>query len=126
MSRTRIIVVAAFMLLAFTAAFAASNSTQINLTSAATVAGTKLQPGTYKVTWTGQGDNLNVTLKSGKTEVTAHATTAKNDSPMSSTSFVTNKDGELTEIRPAGKGPAIKFTGGQNASMNTNSSTSNP
>jgi hypothetical protein len=78
------------------------------------------------VTWSGEGDNLNVTLKSDKQEVKAQARSVTNDAPMSSTSYVTNKDGELTEVRPAGKKNSIQFTGGENAKMKTSTSTSNP
>jgi hypothetical protein len=125
MTKVRISVVAVFLLLAFgTMAFAASNSTTINLTSPTSVAGTKLDPGTYKVSWTGEGDHLTVVFKGNKSEVKAQGATVKNDAPMSSTSFVTNKEGEISEIRPGGKNTAVKITNTQNASMNTGSSSS--
>ena len=104
MTKFRASIVAVFLLLALGTALAAGgNSTQITLNSAATVAGTKLEPGTYKVMWTGTGDNLQVTLKGNKTEVKATAKTETNAAPLSSTSYVTTKDGELSEIRPGGK-----------------------
>jgi hypothetical protein len=109
MSKVRISMIAAFLVLALGAAFAASNSTQITLGSATTVAGQKLAPGTYKVTWTGQGDNLTVVLKGNNAEVTAPAKAVKNTSRQAATSIVTNKNGDLTEIRPAGKDSTISF-----------------
>ena len=126
MSKVKTSVVAVFLLLAFsTMVFAASNSTTINLTSPTTVAGTKLDPGTYKVSWTGEGDNVAVVFKGNKTEVKAQAKAVKNDAPMASTSYVTNKDGELSEIRPGGKATAIRISNTQNASMNATPSSSN-
>jgi hypothetical protein len=119
MNKFKITIVAAFLLLAVGAALAASNSTQITLGSAATLAGQKLAPGTYHVSWTGQGDNLTVVLKNKGTEVKAPAKATKNDAPMSSTSYVTNKEGELTEIRPAGKDSSLTFTNSENASTKT-------
>jgi hypothetical protein len=119
MNKFRITTIAAFLLLALSVAVAASNSTQITLGSAATLAGQKLAPGTYNVTWTGQGDNLSVVLKNKNTEVKTTAKATANDAPMSSTSYVTSKDGELTEIRPAGKKSSLTFTNNQNASVKT-------
>jgi hypothetical protein len=119
-------IIAAFLLLAIGTALAASNSTDVSFTNPTSLAGNKIAPGTYKLSWTGEGDNLTVTLKSGKTEVKAPAKMVKNDSPMSYTSFVTNKDGELLEIRPAGKKTTIQFTDAQSASTNpANSASSN-
>ena len=95
MSKIKVGIVAMFLLFAFSTAFAASNSTSINLLSAATIAGKQLQPGTYKVSWTGSGDNLTVTIKGNHTEISAPAKAEKNDAPMAGTSYVTNKEGEL-------------------------------
>lgn len=117
MSKVRITAVAVFLLLAFGAAFAASGSAQINLSSAATVNGTELKPGSYKVTWTGEGDNVSVTFKSGKTEVKAPAKMAQTDFRVPSTALVTDKSGAIKELRPAGKTTALQFStaGGSNA-----------
>jgi hypothetical protein len=125
MSKIKVGIVAMFLLFAFSTAFAASNSTSINLLSAATIAGKQLQPGTYKVSWTGSGDNLTVTIKGNHTEISAPAKAEKNDAPMAGTSYVTNKEGELSEIRPGGKNTSLKFTQTQAANGNTSSPTSN-
>ena len=56
------------------AAFAAdSGSGKIHLGSAVKVGSTELPAGDYKVTWTGSGDNAQVTLKQGKTAATTTA-----------------------------------------------------
>jgi hypothetical protein len=116
MTRFRISIIALFLLVAAGAALAASNSTQITLLTAATVAGNKLEPGTYTVKWTGEGDSLTVVLKNGKKEVTTQAKTVKNEAPMSSTSVVTSQNGELLEIRPGGKKTSVRFTQSDGAS----------
>jgi hypothetical protein len=56
------------------AAFAAdSGSGRIRLDSAVKVGSTELPAGEYKVTWTGTGDNAQVTLTQGKSKATATA-----------------------------------------------------
>ena len=56
-------------------AFAANEgSGRVTLDSAVKVGSTELPAGNYKVTWTGSGENAQVTLKQGKTSAT---TTAK-------------------------------------------------
>jgi len=56
------------------AAFAADGgSGKVNLDSAVKVGSTELPAGTYKVTWTGSGDNAQVTLKQGKTSASTTA-----------------------------------------------------
>ena len=55
------------------AAFAASNTGNIHLDSTVKVGATELPAGDYKVSWTGSGDNAQVTLKQGKTTTTTSA-----------------------------------------------------
>ena len=56
------------------AAFAADGgSGTVRLDSAVKVGATELPAGDYKVTWTGSGDNAQVTLKQGKTTATTTA-----------------------------------------------------
>src|SRR5271165_3256141 len=84
-----------------TAAFAAdSGSGKIRLDSAVKVGSTELPAGEYKVTWTGSGDNAQVTLKQGKTTATAPAQVV--EVRRKSDAFSTkNENGsrELTEIQ---------------------------
>jgi len=72
----------ALMLALFTIpALAAKNSQSLTLLDAVTVGTTQLPPAEYKVTWTGTGDNAQVTLTHGKTVVTvpAKVTAEKHD-----------------------------------------------
>jgi hypothetical protein len=56
------------------AAFAADGgSGKIRLDSTVRVGSTELPAGDYKVTWTGTGDNTQVTLTQGKTKATTSA-----------------------------------------------------
>src|SRR5664279_5581800 len=56
------------------AAFAAdSGSGTVRLDNAVKVGSTDVPAGSYKVTWTGSGDNAQVTLKQGKYTVTTPA-----------------------------------------------------
>ena len=66
----------ALMLTILTApAFAAKNSQSVDLSENVKVGSTQLSAGQYKVTWTGTGSNVQVTLaQSGKATVTVAAT----------------------------------------------------
>lgn len=50
-----------------------ANSGTVQLPSATKVGSTELPAGSYKVTWTGTGDNAQVTLKQGKYSATTTA-----------------------------------------------------
>jgi len=65
----------ALMLALFTApAFASNNSQSVNIPSDVKVGSTQLLAGDYRVTWTGSGSDVQVTLaKDGKILVTAPA-----------------------------------------------------
>lgn len=54
-------------------AFAAKNSENLTLTNTVTVGSTQLPAAEYKVTWTGTGSDVQVTLVHGKTVVTVPA-----------------------------------------------------
>ena len=60
-------------LLAVTAFAADGGSGKVRFDSAVKVGSTELPAGDYKVTWTGSGDNAQVTLKQGKTSATTTA-----------------------------------------------------
>jgi len=83
------------------AAFAAEGgSGKVSLDSAVKVGSTELPAGEYKVTWTGSGDNAQVTLKQGKTTATAPAQVV--EVRRKSEAFATkNENGSrvLTEIQ---------------------------
>lgn len=61
-------------------AFAAKNSETVTINTPVKVGTTQLPAGDYKVTWTGTGSAVQVTLQKGKTAVTvpAKATEEKN------------------------------------------------
>lgn len=61
-------------MISITAFAAEGGSGKIHLDSAVKVGSTELPAGDYKVTWTGSGDNAQVTIKQGKT---AASTTAQ-------------------------------------------------
>ncbi len=54
-------------------AFAAKNSGNLTISDNVTVGTTQLPPDSYKVTWTGTGSDVQVTLTHGKTSVTVPA-----------------------------------------------------
>jgi len=62
------------LVLACAPVFAASDSQSVNIPSAVKVGATQIAPGTYKVSWTGAGSDVQVTLaKNGKTVATIPA-----------------------------------------------------
>jgi hypothetical protein len=67
----------------------------VQLPSTVKVAGTELPAGSYKVTWTGTGDNAQVTLKQGNHEVT---TTAQVVSQKRSQNAVVTKSENGTQV----------------------------
>jgi len=60
-------------MISITAFAADGGSGTVHLDSAVKVGSTQLPAGEYKVTWTGSGDNAQVTLKQGKTTATTTA-----------------------------------------------------
>ena len=109
-SITRIAVIAASFALA-TSAFASSNSGSISLTQAASLQGTQLAAGAYKVQWQGSGDNVTVAISQGKkliATVPAHLMDlAKADD--GNTVIVTGSKGnrKIAELHFAGKKQAL-------------------
>lgn len=73
------------------AAFAADSGTgKIHLTSAVKVGSVELPAGEYKVSWTGTGDNAQVSLKQGKVSTTTTARVV--DVKRPSNAFVVKND----------------------------------
>jgi hypothetical protein len=60
-------------MIAVTAFAADSGSGKVSFDSAVKVGSTELPAGDYKVTWSGSGDNAQVTLKQGKTTASTTA-----------------------------------------------------
>jgi hypothetical protein len=79
------------------------NEQSVNIPDRVLVAGTQLQPGTYHVTWQGEGSNVQVRfLSHGKTIATAPATLKMNDRQVIQDDIVIDNQGSphssLTEI----------------------------
>ena len=68
-----LILLTLFTMTSFTAFAADGGSGKVTLDGAVKVGSTQLPAGEYKVTWTGSGDNAQVTLKQGKTTATTTA-----------------------------------------------------
>ena len=90
-----------FFALMAVAAFAADSGTgKIHLASAVKVGSDQLPAGDYKVSWTGTGDNAQVTLTQGKVSATAPAKVV--EAKRRSDAVVTKSDNGsqvLTEIQ---------------------------
>ena len=90
-----------FFALMAVAAFAADSGTgKIHLASAVNVGSNKLPAGDYKVSWTGNADNAQVTLTQGKVSATTSAKVV--DARHRSDAVVTKSDNGaqiLTEIQ---------------------------
>ena len=83
---------AAVLALLSAPAFAAKNSENITLSEAVTVGTTQLPAADYRVTWTGQGSAVQVTLAHGKSTVTLPAKLVEQKNNISSV-LTENKGG---------------------------------
>lgn len=70
----RLLSFAAVLAIASIPAFAATHSQSVDVPDTVTVAGTQLPAGHYKVTWTGSGSSVQVTLKQQDVKPAATAT----------------------------------------------------
>lgn len=103
--------VALFLMLALAAAFAAATgSARVTLNNAAQLNGTKLAAGTYKVTWTAEGEKAQVVFKNGNTEVKANAKIVELKVAPANGAVVKNTAGELKEVWFGGKTTTLVFT----------------
>ncbi len=67
------------------------NQHNVNISDAVQVAGTHLQPGSYKVEWQGTGPNVQVNfVQNGKTVATVPGTLKTNDEQVTQDQIVTN------------------------------------
>jgi hypothetical protein len=91
-------------------AFAVTGSAKVELGAPTLVAGKQLPQGNYKLTWTGEGKDVQVTITSADklTMVTAPAKII--EGPKAHTNqVVRNGDGSLKEIWFDGKTQALSF-----------------
>jgi len=88
-----VFILSAFALLLSAGALAKSNNQRkVKIANTVEVGNTQLQPGTYKLEWTGNGPNVNVEfLKDGKTVATAPAHWVDKSQPAAYDSVTTTK-----------------------------------
>jgi hypothetical protein len=81
-------------------AFAAKNSQTVNLPEAVTVGNTQLEAGDYKVTWSGTGSNVQVTLlEKDKYSPKPVTVTAKaEDATASQVGFTVERQGNVSKL----------------------------
>lgn len=97
----RLLYSAAILALVSVPAFAASNHKNVNFPEAVNIGSTQLPAGNYKVTWTGTGSNVQVTLvdkdkfKSTPTTVSAKAV----ETSTSSTGFTVDREGSANILQ---------------------------
>ncbi|HTP70417.1 MAG TPA: hypothetical protein VMJ35_16015 [Dongiaceae bacterium] len=100
------------------------NKTNISLADKVTVEGKTLEPGTYKVEWTGNGPNVQVTVSKGKQQVaTFPAQLTEQATTNSSSAYSTNASADgsksLTAIYVGGKKAILQIEGTSASNPNT-------
>jgi hypothetical protein len=96
----RLIYSAAILALVSVPAFAAKNQQTVSFPEAVTVGSTQLPAGDYKVTWTGTGSNVQVTLV-GKNKNSAVPTTVAAkavETAEGRTGFTINRQGNVNSL----------------------------
>lgn len=90
-------------------AVAANGSGSMSVTSPLQLNGKQIAAGDYKVVWTGDENNLKVTIKSGNKEI-ATGTAKMVERPSASPyDAVVQQDGKLSEIHFDGKKKVLVF-----------------
>jgi hypothetical protein len=97
----RLLYSAAVLALLSVPAFAAANSKSVTLPEAVTVGSTQLPAGDYKVTWTGTGSDVQVTLiQKDKYSAKPVTLTAKAvDASESQTGFTVDRQGNVNSLQ---------------------------
>jgi len=90
-------------------AFAANAN--MNLISAGKVAGTNLNPGTYKLSWTGEGNNVQVNIVGKGVKLTVPATVVNLEKGAQHDAVMKSADGTVQEVQFGGKKFSLKFAG---------------
>ncbi len=80
----------------------------MSLLSAGKVNGTQLNAGTYKLSWEGQGDKVQVNIVGNGVKMTAPATITASQNQVED-SVVKNSDGTIQEVHFGGKKLIVKF-----------------
>ena|ERR1043165_1956100 len=103
------VLIALFLISALVSAYAATNSVTLTVTSPMQVNGAKLEAGSYKITWTTNGDKADVIFKNGKTEVKATAKLEEAKITYSNTAVMRTTDGNVKQIWVGGKNTTLVF-----------------
>ena len=103
------VLVGLLVIISLVSAFAANNSTTLNVTSPLQVNGTKLEVGSYKVTWVANGDKADVLFKNGKTEVKTTAKVEDAKIIYSNTAVMRSTDGVMKQLWIGGKTTTLVF-----------------
>jgi len=103
-----------------------TNKTNISLADKVTVEGKTLEPGTYKVEWTGSGTNVQVTVSKGNKQVAsfpAQLTEQPSTNSASAYSTTAAADGSksLTAIYVGGKKSILQIEGASASTQNPSS-----
>lgn len=105
----KVIATIAVVVLALTAAIAATSTGSVEVKSAIQVNGNKLDAGLYKITYTVNGDKAEVVFKNGKNEVKTTAKIEENKAKAANTAIARTADGKLTQIWFAGRTTSLVF-----------------
>jgi hypothetical protein len=106
----KLICVAMIALFSLSAFAAISGKANMSLTTPAQLGGKQLTPGNYKLQWTGEGDNVQVTVLSGKKEVaTASAKLVDRPQAAPNDAVVKDNDGSIKQVWFGGKKMSIVF-----------------
>lgn len=90
-------------------AFAANGS--MNLLNPGKVNGTELKAGEYKLTWTGQGNTVQVNIVGKGVKMTVPAAVVNDTKTSRNDSVVKSTDGSIQEVHFSGKTLVVKFNG---------------
>jgi hypothetical protein len=96
----RLLYSVAVLMLISIPAFAAKNSQTVNIPEAVTVGNTQLEAGDYKVTWSGTGANVQVTLleKDKYSPKPVTVTARAEDAAQSQTGFTVERQGNVSKL----------------------------
>lgn len=90
-------------------AFAATGSGKINVISSGQIAGQSLAAGQYKMTWSGEGDQVQVQIMSGKKTLLTTPAKLVERPYASSSDAVLISEGKIKEVRFSGKKTVLVF-----------------
>lgn len=105
----KLIVFALMLTFLSLSAFAATGSGKITVISGGQVAGQALAAGEYKMTWTGEGDQVQVQIMAGKKTILTAPAKLVDRPQASSNDAVLISEGKIKEVRFSGKKTVLVF-----------------